>query len=80
MSEMHDVWRALKQGAARGALEARRGYFAPLKPRFWRYIASEARKGPKAALQAFWTGYDLIIADQLDRQGHVRKGRDIAVT
>lgn len=69
MSTWHDVWAETKKGAKRGAHEALVGFFGPLQPRFWRYVAGEARKGPLAAFLGFWKAYDLISQGRLDSDG-----------
>lgn len=64
---------AVKRGARKGAHDALVGFWTPLRPRFWRYVAAEARGGALAAFLGFWKGYDLILDGRLDSQGRVRR-------
>lgn len=68
-----EVLSDLYRGAKRGAREALVGVWTPLRLRFWRYVACEARKGPWAAFLSFSNGYDLTLEGRLDRRGRVRR-------
>lgn len=76
MQGQKDFWRVMwdgtKQAARKGILEGWGGFVSPIRPRFWRYIAREARKGWKAGLKAWWRAYELCIEGRLDPQGRVR--------
>lgn len=66
------MWDATKQGARKGVIEGWGSFMSPARPRFWRYIAREARQGWKAGLKAYLKAYELCIEGRLDAQGRVR--------
>lgn len=63
---------AVCRGFRRGVLEALVGFWTPLRPRFWRYVASESRrKGTGIDLVAFFEGYTHVLAGRLAANGQV---------
>ena len=69
----NESWPAMLRGFNRGSREALVGYWSPLRPRFWRYVAIEARRdGVSAGMKAFFRAQDHILAGRLRSDGRVR--------
>lgn len=65
MQYANAAWQDFLQGLTEGP----RLYFAPLRPRLWRYVRREARSGWRDAVSAFWRGTELLAERRLDRRG-----------
>jgi len=68
------VWVGFAKGFRQGAREAVRGYWAPLRVRYWKFAAREMRRGGWRAMASalFHRGYTLVSTDRLDAEGRPR--------
>lgn len=54
-----------------GLLEGPRVFFAPVRPRLWRYVVHQTQtEGWRTTGPAIWKGMDLLIEARLDRHGN----------